>query len=611
MKKTTRLLWLFMSIFLLVACNDSFLDETTTTDLDENVVFGDSTYTAGFLTQIYHDIGFDVAPDRFSSHGGLQTACDEAEFRQSSDMTTDMQFATGTINSQTVSDDAWRICYANIRRCNKFLQRVGDSPMAESAKLQYKAEAKFLRAWYYYILLRTYGGVPIIADTVYAGSDVVKTVRDTYADCVDYIAKETNDVINMNVLRPRTSGRSNGRINEACCYALLSRLYLDAASPLHNGSDYGTDDTKELLGYTTYDKERWGQAFRAARSCMTMGGDYRLYEYHQIGRTGVTDVEGTSGSGWGFYAVQFAADFVNCNGYDDFSYPYGAYQEIILQRKAGTGTNWARLFDPVTCGGDRYGGCPYSELADAFPMVDGKPIGESAYPYSQLRPEMYRDPRFMNTIVYDSCVLANKEVPTVIYTRLGSKATQDVVYDGTPTGFYSRKFLHRSVSRNYFLSTPESQCLIRFAELMLNYAEAANEYYGPDFTENLGGQEVGPYYILKSIRSRAGIEAGKDGMYGLKPNMTQEEMREAIRLERRIELAYEGFRFYDVRRWMIAEQTENKELHGLEISDLTGKLEATPFVVRKHVFRKAMYFWPLPYSEVVKSKDLKQNPYYE
>ena len=104
-------------------------------------------------------------------------------------------------------------------------------------------------------------------------------------------------------------------------------------------------------------------------------------------------------------------------------------------------------------------------------------------------------------------------------------------------------------------------------------------------------------------------------MYGLKAGMTQEEMREAIRLERRLELSFEGFRFFDVRRWMIAEETDNAMMHGLELTH-TGTNMNQGYTwkivdVRKRIFRKAMYFWPIPYNEVVKLPTLLQNPYYE
>ena len=101
------------------------------------------------------------------------------------------------------------------------------------------------------------------------------------------------------------------------------------------------------------------------------------------------------------------------------------------------------------------------------------------------------------------------------------------------------------------------------------YAEAANEYHGPDFEETLGGQQLGCYPILKLIRKRAGIEPGADGMYGLEKDMTQKKMRQAIQEERRLEFAFEGHRFFDVRRWMIAPQTESKTMHGIEITRAT------------------------------------------
>ena len=156
--KNIRLIFAFVTLYLASSCADkSFLDETQTTDLSRETVFADSTYTAGFLNQIYVDIGFDTDPDRFSEypfgikigHGGLQTACDEAEFKISSSNTTDVMFATGTVNPVTVSKDAWEKCYRNIRRVNVFLKYVDGSPMIERAKTTYKAEARFLRAWYF------------------------------------------------------------------------------------------------------------------------------------------------------------------------------------------------------------------------------------------------------------------------------------------------------------------------------------------------------------------------------------------------------------------------------------------------------------------------------
>lgn len=620
MRKKTSIITAALAAAVLAACEGSYLDQTVITDLNEDVVFADSTYASGFLTQIYTDIGFDTDGDRFggsnsmSSNGGLQVACDEAEFRPSSTITTGMMFATGTVNPVTVTSDAWSKGYVNIRRCNKFLRRIGDTPMAEGTRQQYIAECRFLRAWYYYMLVRHYGGVPLLGDTLYTADDEWKATRDTYEDCIKYIGDEVNAVLRMNVLRPRTSGSANGRINEACCYALLSRMYLDAASPLHNGSGFGTPDTQPLLGYPSYDHERWLKSIEASRRIMTMTtGDYKLFEVHAD-----DDNENAPEPGWGYYAVQIAADFADVTSYGDFKYPYGAYQEIILHKKMPEGIRVCDLYCPPSCGGDRLGGYIYYDLAVAFPMADGKAVDDPTgkYQYDPVNPKVNRDPRFGNTVTVNNMKqMSAGEAGHMVYTCLGDGATEDAIYSGTPTGLYIKKMVHRNCAGNYFIEPPMSRPLIRFAEILLNYAEAVNEYYGPSYTEMLGSTEMGPLEALKLIRRRAGIEPGDDGMFGLKTGMTQEEMREAIRLERRLELSFEGFRFFDVRRWMIAEQTDNAVMHGLELTHVGTNMN-TGYTwrvvdVRKRIFRKAMYFWPIPYDEVVKLPTLLQNPYYE
>lgn len=616
MKRKGNYLVLSLMIIGIASCGDDFLDQTATTDLSEESVFADSAYAAGFLTDIYADIGFDTDLDRFGE-GGLQCATDESEPRASSRISSGLAFATGTINPVIVTTDAWEKCYSNIRKCNKFMQRIGDAPMIESAKLQYKAEARFLRAWYYYILLRHYGGVPIVYDKIYGANEPIDATRQSYETCVNYIIDECNAILADNILRPRNSGRSNGRISQAACYALIMRVTLDAASPLHNGSGFGTDDTKLLLGYANADPQRWERAYEAAKRAMQMQGDYRLYEVHTCHKFPDTN-DGKPEPGWGFYAVQSPGEFVNVTSDGAFSYPFAAYQEIILMKKQEIRITTCQMLDPPSCGGNGAAGYAYYDLAKAFPMIDGKPIGESSYAYNPLQPNQNRDPRFDVSIIYNGSKICNQtDYFYPVYTYKGENSTQDAVYSGTPTGLYTRKMLPRAASGNWWIEPLQSRPLIRFAEVLLSYAEAVNEWKGPDFSETLGdGNTYSALEVLKLIRRRAGIAPGTDGLYGLKAGMTQDEMREAIRNERRIELAFEGFRFFDVRRWMIAEKTENQPMHGLEITrvvDENNKVTYVPreFVVRNHVFRKAMYFWPIPYAEIVKTPALKQNPYYD
>ena len=156
--------------------------------------------------------------------------------------------------------------------------------------------------------------------------------------------------------------------------------------------------------------------------------------------------------------------------------------------------------------------------------------------------------------------------------------------------------LHKVAAANYFIATPQSRPLIRYADILLSFAEARNEFQGPD---------AQVYEAVEAVRERAGLNP-----YQLDPGMSQAQMREAIRHERRVELMFEGHRFWDVRRWMIADETEDRMMTGMEVVRDGSEVEYNRVNVRKHVFRPAAYFWPIPYDEVAKSSELIQNPLY-
>lgn len=194
------------------------LEQVVTTDLDKETVFADSSYTVGFLSQLYVQLGWDTKPNRY--RGGLQTSSDEAAYRVSSDVSMDVMWATGTINPVTASeDDVWKKAYENIRHANQFLANIDNSPIIESRKELHKAEARFLRAWYYAMLLRHYGGVPLIGDNIYTVEEAVdgtmKTSRDTYADCLDYIISECQAAAQY--LPDTFTGSDNGRATRGAC----------------------------------------------------------------------------------------------------------------------------------------------------------------------------------------------------------------------------------------------------------------------------------------------------------------------------------------------------------------------------------------------------------
>lgn len=616
MKNFLHLCLPIVGVWLFSSCTSN-LEQIETTDLDRETVFADSAYTAGFLSQIYVDVGYDVRINRYRTdafggveHGGLQTACDEAAYKVVSSVTNDVMFATGTINPLNVLEgDVWEKAYTNIRRVNVFMKYVDGSPLLESTKKQYKAEARFLRAWYYAMLLRQYGGVPLIGDNIYEVEDDMKMSRDTYADCVKYIIEECN--LAAEDLPDVFSGTNNGRATGGACKGLIARIRLYEASKLFNGSDFGKSANfpRELIGHPEYDKERWKVAADAALDVIKMNR-FAIYSRHK--ESGGYH-NGSDEPGWGFYAIFHNNDFGTVpDGANGVTYSNGSYCESLFESRPNGGNQREALFGPPTCGGNGNGGYIYHDLVEQFPMKDGKPIEKSSiYPYDPMKPNEGRDPRFANTVVWHGSILKSGDKNDhIVYTHTGVETTTDAFGSGTPTGYYIRKFSHRQLAGNWFVGTSQAFDLIRYAEILLNYAEAVNEYYGPDHEDVLGGRTISPYEVLKVLRERAGIEAGEDGMYGVKKNMTYVEMQEAIRLERRIELAFEGHRFFDVRRWMIAKETENKQMHGFKITRGVGETgRVVP--VRQHTFRDAMYFFPIPYKETVKSDELLQNPYYE
>src|SRR5690606_15742573 len=185
-KRITLLTGSVLFAFCLSCEKQGFLDQTVTSDLTEELVFSDSSFTVQFLNDIYRDIGFSEHPNRFGN-GGLDAASDEARPQQSTQVTTTVLFSSGTITASSVANDAWNKPYANIRKVNQILTHLPAAPMDSDQKALMAAEARFLRAWYYSILLKHYGGIPVVGDTVYAFTDHIPAKRNTYAECVDYI----------------------------------------------------------------------------------------------------------------------------------------------------------------------------------------------------------------------------------------------------------------------------------------------------------------------------------------------------------------------------------------------------------------------------------------
>ena len=560
------------------ACKkNGFLTSTVTNNLDSTTVFRDSTDAMEFLNNIYVNIGFASDPKRFnggSYFAGLESACDEAEGPNASSTNGFTMFATGTVTPTVVPTDAWSTPWSEIRACNQYINHLSLIPFNTLLKQETIGEVRFLRAWYYFMMLEHYGGIPLIGDTVYASADNISGVRRSFSACVNYITSECDSAANY--LPNTQTGANYGRASKGACLALKSRLLLYAASPLfQNGGISGGGALDSIVAYPDADPNRWVLAMNAAQAVINLGV-YQLY------------TESGAPPGYGFMSV--------------FLQRYNT--EYILPRMMDGNRYLESIWDAPSRGGSG-GAHVYQDLVNAFPMSNGLAITDPNSGYDPQQPYQNRDPRLNYTIMHDSTLRpifsANAPTPLMIYLNANVSppvpSSQDAVYEGTPTGLYINKMIDTAVTQ--FGLTTSARCLplIRYSEILLNFAEAANEVFGPTDTV---------YHYINAVRQRAGLNP-----YALPAGLSQSTMRLAIQNERRIELAFEGNRFFDVRRWMIADTAEDQMMHGMEVDRSTADGTVYKvFNVRQHNFTRAMYLWPLPLSEIAKLPQLLQNPLY-
>lgn len=482
-----------------------------------------------------------------------------------------MKLAAGqyTAASQIGSEMRWNDFYAGIRTASTFVSNIDVVPLMDTfndgqpLNRAWKSEARFIRAFHYFELVKRYGGVPLMGDHPRQLGEDLEIPRSTFAECVDYIVSELDAIKDSLRTTPLSDLATNGHaVTREAAMALKVRVLLYAASPLFNGEN--VDAANPLTGYTSYDPERWKLAADAAQYFIDS------YTYFSL-------------------LPKFESVFIE-----------DANKEIIFFRQGGNNRSIETSNGPVGFNGVNLGNgrtSPTQNLVDAFPMLDGRSIADQNSKYNYTMAGMYvnRDPRLEKTILHNGSQWLNSTLETFqdgANNPIG--ATQK-----TKTSYYIRKFMGPFENQTNYSDVRHNWISFRYAEVLLNFAEARNEYAGPS-------AEV--YQVIKDVRKRAGIEAGDDGMYGLNPKMPKLEMRKIIHNERRIELAFEEHRFWDIRRWKIAEEVFSKPLNGLVIIKSAGIMNANLVPVFSKSFEVKRYLYPIPYSEVIKNGKMVQNP---
>lgn len=497
---------------------------------------------------------YNALPNEYNTLG-LSIACDEAE--SNNPFNNYQIYNVGGWNEFNNPDDEWASTYEAIRKCNLFFQltdtitykryEITDPVQYQvyiSNLTSYRLEVRFLRAFYHFELMKRYGNIPIV-DSLLTQEDAKKIKRSSYTECISFIASECNAIVAS--LPLKWEDAQIGRITKGTVLALKSRLFLYAASPLFvNQPD-------------TYDLSYCDSTINAA------GALIKLNQY-------------------------------NLNiAYPDVFTKADVNSEIILDRRVANNNTQEFANYPLS-GNPAYvvkvgtnGINPSQNLVDAYGR---KSAATGTDPYNGLDPRLEFTVLVNNRTYNESVVSAWKGG----IDGIGNK-------NATATGYYLKKYLTEKLNLKNNNVASHVWHIFRYAEVLLNYAEAANEKYGPDVVPV--GQTLSALAAINQIRDRVGV---KMPLYAA--GISKVDFREMIRNERRVELAFEGHRFWDVRRWLIAEQTENAPLMGMEITkDDANNFTYTKITVENRKFiAPTMYRYPIPYSDWALYDFLEQTP---
>lgn len=571
MKRVFFLVGLMLS--LSHGCKNDPLDITPDGRMTLDDIFGEEIRTEAYLNTVYSAIPSYYVHYFFNAF--LAGITDEAHDSDVGNETSSManQWLSGALTpSNDPTGGGYSAFWGGIRHANVFLANIDEANVTTgNNKERFKAEARLLRAFYYLELVKKYGPLPIFDQPLESDFNYTSLTRPTFQEVTDFIVSDCDAALNNPALPLRiTSEGERGRFTKAIAHAIKSEALLYNASPLWNPLN---------------DLAKWQAAADATKSALeilTLNGEYAL-------------------------APNYSEYFLNRS--DISAAP--ADRETIFERPLGCFSGLINSI-PSKAGMMKAGSCPSQELVDSYemqatgePAVLGyhdelhlEPIVNSSSGYDASKPFEGRDPRFYATVWYNE---AQYNMGSgVIHTIETFAAGQDQVLKSPPsrrnthTGYYLRKFLNPSIPDN----TTQNSCnwkKFRLAELYLNYAEAANEAAGPS-------EEV--YNAVNKIRNRV-------NMPDLPSGLSQAEMRQRIRNERRVEFAFEEHRFWDVRRWKILDQTD-RVVSGMEpIVKDGGKFDYERFVVRTtNVWQNKYLLFPIPIQDasIVPDFGNNQNP---
>jgi starch-binding outer membrane protein, SusD/RagB family len=502
--KFSKLIYIVICCFIAGSCT-KILDKKDLSAVNERDVWNDLDLATAYVNRIYAQ-----------NLPGWST--EFADYSEESDGGGSYMYGQLTENSVNY----WP--YDEIRHINVLIDNIDKGTLKEADKKSLKGQALFFRAWRYFEMVKRYGGVPLILKPQQLTDDLL-VKRNTTSEVMSQIIADLDSAIANLPTVSATAGTNDGHVHKGTAMAVKGRVLLFYASPQF-------DPGQTAVG-------RWQEAYEANKAAK---------EFLQAQGFGLFP----SYSGLWFNEMNKEVIFVR------------RYQYSPLN--SASWHNWSASTRPLDVSQGATGGNrPTLEMVNSYPMKDGKAIDDpnSAYHYDPLYYWQNRDPRFAQTIVYNGSIwelgMSGRQSGRIQWTNVGSEQNSP-----TPTGFYIRKAVDENQTAIEAFNSSTDWIEFRFAEVLLNVAEAANEI----------GKTEEAYTELAAIRARAGIDPGTNNLFGLDQGMSKDQMRDAIMLERKIELAFEGKRFWDLRRHKMFEEVLNgTRRHGYTVKLKIPKAE--------------------------------------
>lgn len=544
-------IYILLSATIISGCEKTtYLQDGSTTegDITQAQVWENDTYARGVLNNAYADVQEEFSMD---GNGALRASgSDEAvNSNLNSSINT---FNNGTWSPTRIVDNNYSNMYSGLRKANLLLINLRtanivpqDGLTIQEDRERLRGQAYFLRAMFHFELYKRFGAFPL-ALKVYDRLEDLNLPKNTITECVNQIALDCDSAISrLPEWTQSWSTVNRGRATQTAALALKSRLYLYDASPLSNPSG---------------DLTKWQTAANAAKTLIDRNKHSLITPYINV---------------------------FNFN-----SAPYN--NEVIFATVASNRNDIDQNNAPISFDGANGRTNPTQEMVDAFGMANGKSITDPTSGYNPTTPYTGRDPRLAFTINFNGAIYKSRAVETFVGGRDGLNFN----VNATKTGYYMRKFLSEAASWNQQANSSVRRpwIIFRYAETLLNYAEALNEAQGP---------VADVYTNLNLVRRRSGVNLPL--LIAGAPVLTKDQMRLMIQNERRVELCFEGHRFFDVRRWKKGVEFFNKPVSGVSIANNGGTLTYTKFIVEDRFFAEKNYYYPFSQSDINRQPALIQN----